>query len=345
MITPIIDTNSINELKRLIGESNRAVITCHLSPDGDALGSSLGLALVLSALDKNVSVVVPDMPPANLMFLPGAKEVVVASANELYAARLIERADLLFVLDYNDPKRVDRLASRVAEAQAKKVMIDHHLFPAQFCDVTISHPEVSSTSMLLFHVLCQMQLADVIDKQIAECIFTGMMTDTGNFSYNSNDPDLYEAIAFLLRRGINKDAIYKKVFHCNTPSRMRLNGYAIDQKMEILEERPGAIISLSRQELNHYGYRKGDTEGLVNEPLSIPELQFSFFLREEEDSIKISARSKGDYPVNKICEDHFGGGGHKNAAGGNFSGSIEEATLKIKEVLPAYDPYLPKKLI
>lgn len=338
MISRLIEESKIAELRKFLENNDRIVITCHMSPDGDALGASLGLASVLNSLGKSATVIVPDTPPKNLMFLPRAKEIVVYSRYEEFAAQLIDSAELLFALDYNDPKRTDRLADIITAAKAPKVMIDHHLFPVDFCNVTISHPEVSSTSMLVFRVLCRLELFTAIDKEAATCIYTGMMTDTGNFSYNSNDPDLYIVISELLKKGIDKDAIYRKVYNSVSMSSLQLNAYAIDRKMELIADGRCAIISLSRDELNSYSYKKGDTEGLVNRPLSVPEVICSFFLREEENCIRVSSRSKGDFPVNTICEDHFGGGGHKNAAGGDFFGSLEEAVAKVKEVVPDYMP-------
>lgn len=336
MLSRLVDEKNIKELRKLLEDCEKIVITSHIAPDGDAIGSSLGLGAVLNAIGKSVKVVTPDMPPRNLMFLPGAKDIVVYSKYQEFAERLIKDADLVFVLDYNDIKRIDKVGPSVAASRGAKVMIDHHLFPGDFVDVKISHPEVSSTSMLVFRVLCRLELFPYIDKDAATCIYTGMMTDTGNFSYNSNDPDLYIVISELLKKGINKDAIYSKVYNSNTVDRLRLNGYAVSQKMRVYEEFGGALITLTRGELNSYRYQKGDTESLVNVPLTVPDIKFSFFLREESDYIKVSARSKGDFPVNKICEEQFNGGGHKNAAGGEFYGTMEEAVARFEEIMPQY---------
>lgn len=340
MLSRLVDEKNIKELRKLLENCEKIVITCHIAPDGDAIGSSLGLANVLGAVGKTVKVITPDMPPRNLMFLPGAKDIVVYTNYTEFAEKLLRDADLIFALDYNDIKRIDRVADAFAASRASKVMIDHHLFPGDFVDVKISHPEVSSTSMLIFRVLCRLELFPYIDKDAAACIYTGMMTDTGNFSYNSNDPDLYIVISELLKKGINKDTIYSKVYNSNTPDRLRLNGYAINQKMKIYDEYHGALITLTRDELNSYHYQKGDTESLVNTPLSVPDIVFSFFLREESDYIKVSARSKGDFPVNKLCEEHFNGGGHKNAAGGEFYGTMEEAVARFEEIMPQCRAFL-----
>lgn len=330
-----IDAASIKTLRHLIDKSNDIVVTCHLSPDGDALGSSLALARVLSNIGKNAKVITPDQPPYLLMSLPGAKEVVVLSRYESFAHSLLQKAQLVFCLDYNQLSRVDRLEPHIAESPAKKVLIDHHLYPGDFGqEVSISCPAYSSTCELLFQVLSELGLFKAIDRTAAECIYTGMMTDTGNFTYNSNDPELYSIIADLLDKGIDKDAIYRKICNVHSANCLKLNGYALSEKMEVFEEYNAALICLTREELNRFSYRKGDTEGLVNVPLSIPGVMYSCYLRDEDGYVKVSMRSVGSFPVNTLCEEHFGGGGHLNAAGGEYHGSMESCAELFRKLLP-----------
>lgn len=342
MISRIIDQKNVDSLRKLLSRSEKVVVTCHLTPDGDAIGSSLGLARVLESTGKRADVVTPDMVPKNLMFLPGAKEAVNFSRYQEHAVKLLDEADLIFCLDYNEPARVDRMQEALTAAKAPKVMIDHHLNPADFCDVTISHPEASSTSMLVFRVLCRLELFDVIDREAASCIYTGMMTDTGNFSYNSNEPDLYTVIAELLRKGINKDRLYQQACNTLSESSLRLNGYALAEKMTIYPDHRCAVISLNADELARFNYEKGDTEGLVNKPLAMPAVEWSVYLREDPAQIKVSMRSKGAFPVNEVCRNHFGGGGHLNAAGGEFKGTMEECLAILTEAMPLYDTRLSK---
>lgn len=332
MITKIIDEKLIKQLLAFVEESDKIVITCHIAPDGDAMGSSLGLAYVLEQLGKTVKVITPDVPPKHLMFLPGAKEIIPFSKYEDFAKKLCEKADLIFALDYNAIHRVDRLGPSIESSKAKKVMIDHHEGPEPFCDLTISYPQVSSTSMLIFRVLTRMALFPLIDKTAGTCILTGMMTDTGNFSYNCADPDLYIVESELIKKGVDKVAIYNKVYNEASADEIRLNSFALAEKMKLFPAQGVAVIDLTRAELNRYNYQKGYTEGLVNQPLRIPNITYSFYLREETDFIKVSARSKGHFAVNDICARHFGGGGHINAAGGEFHGTMEEAIAKIKEI-------------
>lgn len=339
----LIGQETIDRLSALIEKSRRIVITCHLSPDGDAMGSSLGLCRILRNLGKEVRVITPDTPPRYLMFLPGADQVMPFSRFETYANRAMADADLIFCLDYNDPKRVDLVAPGLLASKARKVMIDHHLGPDSFPDLTISHPEVSSTSALIFMVADRLGLDDKIDTEAAVAIYTGMMTDTGNFSYNSNDPRLYEIIARLIEKGIDKDEIYKAVYFTNSVNRLRLNGFAMHERFKVFPQHRAALITLTRNELNSFQYQKGDTEDLVNRPLTCPDITYSVFLREESDYIKVSTRSKGAFPVNLLCSRYFNGGGHLNAAGGEFYGTLQEAIDTLAEAMPLFDQYLPPK--
>ena len=341
MLQKILSSESLSAFKQLLDRSKYIVITCHLSPDGDAMGSSLALCRALTNMGKKVKVIVPDTPPKYLMFLPGAEDIVIYSRSEQFARKLFATTELIFCLDYNEPKRIDLMAEPMVASPAKKVLIDHHLNPSGFADVIISHPEEPSTSSLVFRVLRATGLEMFVDMECAECVYTGMMTDTGNFSYNSNQADLYEIIAALVRKGIDKDAIYQKVYFSDSLNRLRLNGYAMYEKLETYPEHKAALITLTRKELNAFQYQKGDTEALVNKPLTMPDIVYSVFLREEADYIKVSTRSKGEFPVNLICEKHYNGGGHLNAAGGEFYGTMEEAVDVFKALMPLYDEFLP----
>lgn len=342
MLRPVISETKVKAVRDLLQESERIVITCHMAPDGDAVGSSLGLLHTLANIGKAARIVTPDRIPETLRFLPGAKDIVPYSKYTEFAGKLLHDADLIFCLDYNALYRVDRMKDALEQATAKKILVDHHESPQDFTDVTISHPDQSSTSMLLFRLLCRLELFNMIDRKAATCIYTGMMTDTGNFSYNSNDPDLYVTIAELVRKGINKDEIYKRVMDTKKANVLKLNGYAV-ANMQLFPEHKAALLTLSAEELKRYNYQRGDTEGLVNEPLSIEDVIYSVFLREDERHIKVSTRSKGDFPVNKICEKYFNGGGHVNAAGGEIECTLEEAVALFKTTLADMEKYLESK--
>lgn len=336
MITNIISERKLDIISDFIARYGKIAITCHVSPDGDAMGSTLGLCHFLKGLGKQATVVIPDMPPRNLIFLPGMRDVVIYTQTADKAESVLKEAELIFALDFNTLNRIDKLSTPFQEATAKKVLIDHHLGPENFCDVIVSHPKISSTSELIFRLIYQMGALDKMSLSSAEAIYTGMMTDTGNFTYNSNDPEIYYIVAELVKMGVNKDRIYTLVCNTQTANKLLLNSYAICHKMELFPEYGAAMVSLTRAEMERYKFQKGDCEGLVNVPLSIKGIRFSAFIREDRNYIKISLRSQGKFPVNTIAENHFNGGGHMNAAGGEFYGTIEEAIARFKEILPIY---------
>ncbi len=325
----------IRRLKALLSDSRNIVITCHLSPDGDALGSSLGLKCLLSKLNPKarVTVVTPDEPTHTLSFLPGYKEI---KPNSRYTERirsLLDKADLLVCLDFNELYRTDLLAPALRACTAIKLHIDHHIGPEDFADLRFSFPEKPATCMLMFELLEAAGLTEYIDKDCADCLLTGMMTDTGDFTYNLDDPTIYNVIGKLISHGADKARLTRLLFQTFTETNLRIQGFALSQLMEVFYDAHAALIVISRDDLNRFNYKRGDTEGLVNKPLAIPGILYSCYLREETDYIKVSMRSLGDLPVNEICADHFGGGGHKNASGGEFRGTLEECAEKFRSLL------------
>lgn len=333
MISQKLNETSIRQAKALLEQAQAITVICHTSPDGDAIGSSLAAAHVLSAIGKDVRIVVPDDFLFYLRGLPGAGEIVNAAKYPEFAAKLIAETDLLLCLDFNEPGRVGRLKDALTTATAPKILIDHHPNPSIDADVVISHPEMSSTCYLLFRFLCRLELFGFIDRQASECILAGMMTDTGNFSYSCDDPELYIVEAELVRKGADKEKLCRMLFNTQSANSMRLNAYAILEKMTLFADEHTALIALRRDELNRFHYTKGDTEGLVNRPLAIPGIDISVFMRQESDCIRVSLRSVGDIPVNIIASELFGGGGHLNAAGGEYFGSIDEAAEHLRNHL------------
>ena len=334
MLTPLNEDKNIRQLRALIDTAHRIVITIHQAPDGDAVGSALALQSVLQQLDKDVRIVAPDALLNSLMSLPGAKEITDATRYPEFAAQLVREAELIVCLDFNALSRIGAVGAEVAKASAPKVLIDHHLGPEDFAQVCISHPQMCSTCFLLFKVLCAMEMFTIIDKAAAEFLLTGMMTDTGNFSYNCADPEIYIVVAELVRKGADKEDIYRRMFETHSENSLRLNSYALLKKMEVFADYGAALITITRDELNRFHYVKGDTEGLVNRPLAIPGVIYSAFLREENGYVKVSMRSLGNFPVNELCSEHFGGGGHKNAAGGEFRGTLQQAAELFRSLLP-----------
>ncbi|MDR1724455.1 MAG: bifunctional oligoribonuclease/PAP phosphatase NrnA [Tannerella sp.] len=339
MLTKTIDSEKVHKLKTYIDKGDKFVIVTHEMPDGDAIGSSLGLYNYLASFDKkSIRVIVPNAFPDFLKWMNGASDIVVYEQYPDFATQLISEADVIFCLDFNTAKRVGWMTSALLASDARKVLIDHHLAPEDFCNITLSNPQMSSTSELVFRIICALGDADLIEKDSAECFYTGMMTDTGSFTYNSNNESIYVIIGELIKKGIDKDEIYRRVYQVYSESRLRMMGYVLYQKMKVYPDKHTAVFSLSQRELNRFKYRAGDTEGFVNLPLSIRGITFSAFMRQETNLIKISLRSTGDFPCNKFASEYFNGGGHKNASGGEFHGSLDEALAVFEYGLEQFNP-------
>lgn len=340
MITKIIAEAQIQKTKKYIGYVDKIVIVSHVSPDGDAVGSSLGLYHFLLEMDKQVNIIVPNDFPDFLRWMKGANDIIVYERSPEIAEETIAAAELIFCLDFNVLKRIEKLAPFVEQSKAKKVMLDHHPQPDEFCNVTMSYPQISSTSEMVFRLICRMGFFEDINQHCAECIYTGMMTDTGAFTYNSNNPEIYYIIGELIKKGIDKDEIYALVYNTSSVDRLRLQGYVLYEKMKIFESYRTALIVLSSNELKQFAFRKGDTEGLVNMPMSIGNVIFSVFIKEDDGFVKLSLRSKGDFPCNRFAAEHFNGGGHLNASGGEYYGTLEDAVKLFESVLPLYEKEL-----
>lgn len=287
------------------------VIITHISPDGDAVGSSLALYHYLKGVGKDITLIVPDQIPDFLSWMPGACDIMVFEDNPDKASETIEKADVICCMDFNTSRRVGKASASLLFSRAKKIMLDHHPYPDSFCNIVLSRPNISSTSELVFHFLCALGEFPNITKKMAECIYTGMMTDTGGFIYNSNQAPIYFIIGQLIEKGIDKDELYRKVYNNYSEGRFRMMGYVLMEKMEVRPGSSTSIITLTTEEMGKFKYHKGDTEGLVNIPLQISGIRFSVFLREDfrDNLIKISLRSIGEVPCNKFASDYFNGGG------------------------------------
>ena len=345
MLSKIISQANIDHVEKWFERAEKIVIVSHVSPDGDAIGSSLGLYHFLDALGKRVNVIMPNSFPAFFKWMPGANDIIIYNKYKDFADKLIQEADVICCLDFNVLSRIDEMEEAVKNSPARKLLVDHHLNPGDFSRITISHPGMSSTSELVFRLICQLGCFEDITKEGAECIYTGMMTDTGGFTYNSNSREIYLIIGELLSKGIDKDEICRRVFNTHSEGRLRLMGYVLYEKMQVFPAYRSALITLTREEQSRFQDAKGDTEGFVNMPLSMKDVDFSVFLREdtEKDMIKVSLRSVGDFPCNKVAADFFNGGGHLNASGGEFYGPMEEAVELFNQALAKYESLLLAK--
>lgn len=336
----ILDTRKVDKFDKLLEGVSSIVLTCHVRPDGDAIGSTLGWMHVLESLGKSVTVVVPDNAPRSLSFLPGFDRMAVFTRHEEYCEKLFRNAELVICCDFNLPSRLDRMQRLLDESLCPKVLIDHHVDPSPFADIIFSFPDMSSTCEISFRVMAELGLYSEISRECATCLLAGMITDTKNFTVNCKSPDIYEILQRLLEKGCDKNRIVRLALMEKSYGALMLEAYAISQKMEIFPEFHGSIITLDKEECEKFHYEKGDTEGIVNRPTEIRGITFSFFLREDSDCIKVSARSIMDFPVNEICKDLFGGGGHVMAAGAEFSGSLEECKKILIESFPRYAHHL-----
>ena len=312
----------------------------HVGPDGDAMGSSLALWHYLMMIDKEPTVIVPTPFADFLAWMPGSEQVIVYEKEKERAELVLQSAELIFAVDFNTPSRMAKMADAVLAAPAPKILVDHHLHPDNFAQIVVSYPEISSTSELIFRLICRMGNFSKINLACAECIYTGMMTDTGGFTYNSNKFEIYTIVSELIKIGVDKDALYRKVFNTYSADRLRLMGFCLYEKMKLYPDSRAALITLSSSELTKFNYITGDAEGFVNIPLSIAGVDFSVFMREDTEKIKISFRSQGTFPANKVASDLFNGGGHLNAAGGESYLTLEESIAKFEAALPNYRDFL-----
>lgn len=329
----IITSQECIEIKRYFAECKRVAIVCHQSPDGDAMGSSLGLMEYLTRLGKSVSVIVPNYFPDFFQWMHKADEVVNFEREKSHAYTILHHVDLICVLDLNVLSRMgEELGKAVGQMKCRKLLIDHHIGPeVSAFNLVISRPDASSTCELLFRTLSAIGGIDKLPLHGAEDIYTGMYTDTGGFSYNSNDPDIFMILAELLRKGINKDLIIRRLCNNYTADRFRLMGYVLSQKLEVFPDLHASVFSLTRDELQRFNFLKGDMEGVVNMPLQIRGHKLSISLREDTEKpvIWISIRSYDDISAKDLAATFFNGGGHFNAAGGRLENMSMDDALDI----------------
>lgn len=336
---PLLSNNELFSLLQTIQQSHKIVICAHRGPDGDAVGSSLGWAEYLTQLGKKVTVVLPNPFPDFLRWLPSSHLIQYYCRHEANASAIINEADLIFCLDFNGLSRLQEMQGVVARAKADKIIIDHHIDPdTKVAKQVISFPNMCATSEIIFRLIYQLGGFESMTLGGATCLYTGMMTDTGGFTYNSNNPEIYEVISLLLTKGIDKDKIYRNVFNVYSVDRMRLTGYILYEKLKFYANNRASIYTLTRSEMKRFNFIRGDAEGLVNMPLQVKGMRLSISLREdtERDVIRVSLRSVDDFPCNKMAEAFFNGGGHLNASGGELPFPLEEAIKTAERAIEAF---------
>lgn len=332
-----LEENKVNKAAKILSEKNqKIVITTHVNPDGDAIGSSLALYKFLKLSgNKNVTAITPNDYASFLKWMPGNDEIMIAENNPDAAANTITEADLIFCLDYNDIERTENLKQPLKNSKARTVLIDHHPQPGEGFDIVFSYINTSSTAEIVFKLIKAIDKGK-LNKDIAACLFAGIMTDTGSFSYGCNNPETFTICAELIRTGINAENIHRLVYDTYSVSRMKLLGYCLNEKLTVLPEFNSAYICLTKKELEKFDHQEGDTEGVVNYALSIRNIDLAALFIEKDDHVKISLRSIGDVNVNDFAREFFNGGGHANAAGGKYLKNISSAVEYFESALAEF---------
>jgi bifunctional oligoribonuclease and PAP phosphatase NrnA len=328
---------NVAAFKALIDTPQQVVILTHFKPDADALGSSLGLALYLKKRGHHVQVITPSDYPDFLSWMPGNKDVFIFNIDKHQkASLLIENATLIFCLDFSSLNRINELGEMVAKAPGKKVLVDHHLEPEHFADFEHWDGTAASTAELIYTLIDELGDKQLLDRDIANCLYAGIMTDTGGFRHSNTNYKVFRIAGELVAAGADPSQVSKLIYDTNSIERLRLMGYVLGQKLQVLPEFRTAYIVLSADELKRYSSQTGDTEGLVNYGLSVKGVKLSVMISERKENIKLSFRSLGDFSVNDLARIHFSGGGHRNAAGGQTDLSLEQTLQKFLSLLPQY---------
>jgi phosphoesterase RecJ-like protein len=327
---------NIAKLKTLLSVPKDILITSHRNPDGDAIGSSLATYLYLNKLGHTVKVIFPSEYPGFVAWMPDADKIIIYDIEPEKSEEIARRADIIFCLDFNSLERIDKLGEVIAGLKdTTLVMIDHHLYPDIDAEFQISDTEASSTCELIFDFMEMMGNITMIDRNIGECIFTGIITDTGSFKY-STTPKLFRTVARLLEAGVDDYMLQDLIFNSMEEKHLRLLGHCLRNRMEIIEEFNTGIIWLNKDDYEKFDIQRGDTEGIVNYLLKLKVVKVAALITEQPTIVKLSLRSKGDISVQEIAKKHFRGGGHKNASGGSSFATLKGTINKLKQVLPQY---------
>lgn len=332
-----MNKDDINSIKTLLNSPKAIVIIPHKNPDGDAIGSSLGLYHYLKQYNHNITIIAPNDYPDFLKWMPQESSVLKYDNQKEVCNTLIEKADLIFTLDFNALNRIGDMEESVSTSKAIKIMIDHHQQPDDYASYMYSDVSMSSTCEMVYNFIEMLEDYHKINRDIATCLYTGIMTDTGSFRFPSTTSATHQIIGKLIQKGANNSEIHNQIYDTNSYARLQLLGRALSN-LKVIPEYRTAYITLSQEELNTFDFKKGDTEGFVNYGLSLKGIIFAaiFIESHQDEIIKISLRSKGDFSVNELSRTHFNGGGHTNAAGGRSELNLKETIDKFISILPNY---------
>ena len=326
----------VQEIKALFNSPKKVVITTHINPDGDALGSSLGLCHFLRMQGHDARIVSPTNYPDFLKWLPGNDYILHYPIAKARSQQLVNEADIVFCLDFNNLTRIGELGHYIHQCGAKKIVIDHHQQPDDFADILISDTAASSTSELIYVLMEEWEGLKYLNQNIAVCLYTGILTDTGAFQYPATTSRVHDITSNLIAKGVQVNDVYQRIYNSFTENRLRLFGYCITEKMKVFPELKTAYIALTQDDLVKFNVQSGDTEGLVNFPLKIADINFSTLISDRTEIIKLSFRSKGSFDVNQFSRSHFSGGGHVNASGGGLKLKLDEVIEKFEITIPTY---------
>lgn len=329
------------DLKELLNTPHNVAIFSHRNPDGDAIGSSLAMRHFLEQLGHTVHVLFPSEYPEEFEFLPGAENILIWDLQPEESKQLLQRTNMFIFLDFNSLSRIDKMGDFVRDLPGRRILIDHHLYPENMADYIFSETSASSTCELVYRFILAAGMGQKINPKVGECIYTGLVTDTGSFKHATN-AEVFRIAADLIDRGVDDTYVQNKIFNSLKEKNLRLLGHCLSSRMEILPEYRTGLIWLTKKDYEEFGIQRGDTEGIVNYLLMIKDIKMAAFIHNQPNIVKISLRSKGDLDVQEICRQHFNGGGHKNAAGAFSHDSLKMTIQKFKDILPLYQEELQK---
>ena len=331
-----LENTDFHKIQEVLDRSGKIIITTHTNPDGDAIGASLAMYRYLKKRDFEARVIIPDQYPEFLAWLPGSQEILIFEEDPVNCKAFIGESDLIICVDFNNLNRLNELGRYIRSSGTAKILIDHHLYPSDDFSLKISFSRISSTSELIYDFISESGYKHFLDKEIAECLYTGIATDTGSFSYACNYVKTYLITAELFKLGIDGEHIHRLIYDTYSESRLRLLGYAVSGGLTVLHEFHTAYIILTKEDLKRFNYKVGDTEGVVNYALSIKDINLAALFMERDDEVKVSFRSKGNFSVDRLAREHFGGGGHSNASGANCSMSVKDTVDSFLALLPEF---------
>ena len=325
----------ISELSALLAFPKQIAIISHRNPDGDALGSSLALSLYLQSVGHSVKVIMPSDYPINFEWMPQSEEIIIFDTNQVLAEKSVKEAEIIFCLDFNSLERIDKLGLIVLSSTAAKIMVDHHLDPEPFADIIFSRESSSSTAEIIYEILIALGAKLPLSKLVIDCLYAGIMTDTGSF-HHATSTNVFKICGELKEQGLDDTRIQELVHNSQPDKYLKLLGHCLHNRLELYPESKFGLIYLTREDYRNYDIQRGDTEGIINYLMMLKSVHVGALVTNQPSIIKLSLRSKGDFSVQRICKEHFNGGGQRNASGGSSKQTLEETINKLKEVVPKY---------